>query len=363
MNTQHSFKIKHRSTRVSIILLTAISMVLLLPACTRQPQPATIEEITFQSEEFGLACDLRLPGGTPPYPALVIVHGSGPADRTDGGSYLPVFERMLNAGYAVFSCDKPGSGESTGTIDDSHVIQQRAQMVLDAVEVMKKRSDIDPDHIGLAGISQAGYVMPRALSLSDDIAFMVCISCAGNAGVDQSTYQAMKYATCEGVPEEKDEQLKGLLAELDQARSYQTYDEYVHYREVIGYLLGLASRAPHGYGFEVVPEEAWLANDPEVETWWDPIQAVQQATVPILAFFGGKDPLIDPIQGELAYREALKQAGNAYSKVVLVPGASHGMTLAETDCYDEQAQAARDGKYTVAPEFLDTLEEWLRGLR
>ena len=52
MNTQHSFKMKHRSTRVSIILLTAISMVLLLPACTRQPQPARIEEITFQSGEF-----------------------------------------------------------------------------------------------------------------------------------------------------------------------------------------------------------------------------------------------------------------------------------------------------------------------
>ena len=158
------------------------------------------------------------------------------------------------------------------TIDDNHVIQQRAQIVLDAIEVMKTRPDIDPDRIGLAGVSQAGYVMPRALSLSDDIAFMVCISCPGNPGVDQTTYQIMKSAICEGVPEEKTAQLQALLTELDQARSYQTYAEYVHYRDVISSLLGIAPHTPQGNGFEVIPEEAWLANDPGVEHWWNPVQ-------------------------------------------------------------------------------------------
>ncbi len=350
-------------TRLAILVPTVLLVALLLvSACTRQPQPPSTEEITYQSGEFSLACDLRLPGGTLPYPVILIVQGSGPSDRTEGGTYLPVFERMLNAGYAVFSCDKPGSGESTGTIDDNRLIQQRAQMVMDAIEVMKKHSDIDSDRIGLAGISQGGYVMSRALSLSDQIAFMVCISCPGNPGVDQSTYQAMTYAICDGVPEEKDEQLQSLLTELDQARSYKTYDEYLQYREVISSLLGIASRTPNGSGFEVIPEDAWLANDPEVEGWWNPIQAVQQATIPVLAFFGDKDPLIDPIQGEITYRQALEIAGNPYSKVVLIPSANHGMTLVETDCANEQMQAAQSAGYTIAPEFLDTLEQWLKEL-
>jgi len=359
MNTQF---IGYRDKAFGVGKLSFLFLVilLLLPACTRQPQPPSTEEVTYQSGEFSLACDLRLPGGTPPYPVILIVQGSGPSDRTEGGTYLPVFERMLKAGYAVFSCDKPGSGESTGTIDDNRLIQQRAQMVLDAIEVMKKHSDIDSDRIGLVGISQAGYVMPRALSLSDDIAFMVCISCPGNPGVDQTTYQIMKSAICEGVPEGKTTQLQALLTELDQARSYQTYAEYVHYREVISSLLGIASHTPQGNGFEVIPEDAWLANDPEVEGWWNPVQAVQQATIPVLAFFGDKDPLIDPIQGDLAYRQALEIAGHPYSKVVLIPGANHGMTLAETDCYNQQMQAAQNGDYTIAPEFLDTLEQWLK---
>jgi len=71
---------------------------------------------------------------------------------------------MARAGYATFSWDKPGTGESTGQLDPSRVQRQRAQVVLDAIEVMKARPDIDPRQIGLAGISQAGYVMPRVLS-------------------------------------------------------------------------------------------------------------------------------------------------------------------------------------------------------
>jgi pimeloyl-ACP methyl ester carboxylesterase len=349
-----------RQIRLSLMVIMLLVILLLLPACARQPQPGRIEEITYQSGEFSLACDIRLPGGIPPYPIILIVQGSGPADRTEGGSYLPVFERMLKAGYAVFSCDKPGSGESTGTIDDNHVIQQRAQIVLDAIELMKKRSDIDPERIGLVGISQAGYVIPRALSLSNDIAFVVCISCPGNPGVDQTTYQIMKSAICEGVPEEKTAQLEALLTELDQARSYQNYAEYVHYREVINSLLGIAPYTPQGNGFEVIPEKAWMANDTEIEHWWNPLGVVGQASIPILAFFGDKDPQIDPIQGEIAYRQALEKAGNPYSKVVLVPGANHGMTLAKTDCLNQQMQAAASDGYTIAPEFLDTLEQWLK---
>ncbi len=225
---------------------------------------------------------------------------------------------------------------------------------------MKKRTEIDAKRIGLAGISQAGYVMPRAISLSDDIAFMVCVSCPGNPGVDQTTYQIMKSAICEGVPGEKNNELQTLLAELDQARSYQTYAEYVHYREVIRKMFDIAYHTPQSYGFEVIPEEAWLANDPRFEHWWNPVAEVQQTTIPILAFFGDMDPQIDPIQGELAYMQALEKAGNPYSKVVLVAGANHGMTLAETDCYNQQMQAAASDGYAIAPEFLDTLEQWLK---
>ena len=120
MNTQSvGYKAKAFGARKLAFLFLVI--VLLLPACTRQPQPDTprVEEITFQSGEFTIVGDLRTPSGTGPFPVILFVHGSGPADRTFFGYYLPIMERMLGAGYAVFSWDKPGTGESTGQVDST----------------------------------------------------------------------------------------------------------------------------------------------------------------------------------------------------------------------------------------------------
>jgi hypothetical protein len=100
----------------------------------------------------------------------------------------PIIERMLRAGYATFAWDKPATGESTGKIDRSRLIEQRSQIVLDAIAVLKECPEIDAQQLGLWGISQAGYVMPTVLTRSDDIAFMIAVSCPGGPGVDQGAY-------------------------------------------------------------------------------------------------------------------------------------------------------------------------------
>ena len=76
----------------------------------QRPQPPRIEEITFESGSFHVVGDLRLPEGTGPFPVVLFVHGSGLDDRTMLGPILPIMERMLQAGYATFSWDKPGDG-------------------------------------------------------------------------------------------------------------------------------------------------------------------------------------------------------------------------------------------------------------
>jgi hypothetical protein len=365
--------------------------VLLLSACARQPQPARIEEITFQSGEFTIVGDLRTPSGTGPFPVILFVHGSGPADRTFFGYYLPIMERMLGAGYAVYSWDKPGTGESTGQVDGSpRVVHQRAQIVLDAIKVMKAHPNIDHRRIGLWGISQASYVMPLALSLSKDIAFMICVSCGGMSGRDQGAYLNTLQSICAGVPEEQADELKRLLSEFDKARTYETYAGYVHYRETLDALAGIASVAPETSNREVIPEEAWQANNPEIEDWWNPIGVIEQTTIPVLAIFGDKDPNGDPIQGAFAWRKALERAGNPNFRVELLPGVGHAMEKSQTGCLEEQAQTFErvlldQGIETIAefqtvitgkepgkqppfsqwpydPAFLDILEQWIKAL-
>ena len=240
-------------------------------------------------------------------------------------------ERMLRAGYAVFSWDKPGYGESTGQLRDTRVYHQRAQIVLDAIEVMKARPDIDPQRIGLWGISQAGYVMPLVLSQSEDVAFMICVSCAGMSGHDQMAFQITSLAMfCGDVPEENADQRTVLLAELDKARTFETYEEYLHYREVLDAFADISPNrqklldvlAQNGAS-GVIPEEAWLENDPEIEGWWNPVEVLEQVRIPVLAIFGDRDSNGDPIQGAYAWRKALEQAGNPNFRVELLPGVDH----------------------------------------
>jgi pimeloyl-ACP methyl ester carboxylesterase len=389
MNTQSiGSKVKAFGTRKLACIFLVI--VLLLPACTRQSQPARVEEITFQSGEFTLVGDLRTPAGTGPFPIILFVHGDGPFDRTMFGYYIPIMERMLRAGNAVFSWDKQGTGESTGQLSDTRIYHQRAQILLDAIEVMKSHPDIAPQRIGLWGISQASYVMPLALSMSEDIAFMICVSCGGMSGNDEMVYLITKQSICAGVPEEQADELKRLLSELDRTRTYETYAEYVNYRETLDELAGIGSHTPDYSSLGVIPEEAWQANDPEIENWWNPVEVIKQTKIPVLAIFGDRDPNGDPIQGAYAWRKALEQAGNPNFRVELLPGVGHIMEKTQTGCLEEQAQTfeqvlqdqgygsleetlalvqRESGQHTplsawpFAPGYLDLIEEWLRDLQ
>ncbi len=347
-----------------ILLSASIGLLLValwvVASCARPPQPPRVEEIIFHSGSFKVVGDLRLPAGRSPHPVVVFVHGDGPNDRTAGGTYPPIMERMERAGYATLAWDKPGTGESTGQIDRSRLGEQRAQIVLDAIEILKAHPDIDARQIGLWGISQAGYVMPRALSRSADIAFMIAVSCPGMAGVGQGAYLVSAQAVCAGVPEEEAEQMRRLLTEIESA---PTYNEYVQYKVALDALPGIASAAIFGYRTGVRPEEEWHVHDAESEYVWNPIQVIEQVTIPVLAFFGEKDTQVDPIQGAQAYQEALGRAGNPSFRVELIPGTDHNIIVSETGCLDEREKRPRSEWTNYPPEYLDTLEEWLRELR
>ena len=110
MNTQQTSNIKRISTRLSAVLL---AVLLLLPACAAPATPppfGPVEELTFQSGPFKVVGDLRLPGGSGPFPVVLFVHGSGPADRTGFGYYPPVMERMLRPALPPLPGTSPARG-------------------------------------------------------------------------------------------------------------------------------------------------------------------------------------------------------------------------------------------------------------
>lgn len=319
-------------------------------------QQVSIEEITFHSGDLKIVGDLKIPEGKAAYPVAIFVHGDGPNSRNSGGSYPPIQERMLRAGYATFAWDKPGTGESTGQLDRGKLLEQRSQIVLDAIEVLKQHPSIDSKKIGLWGISQAGYVMPKVLEKSNDVSFMIAVSCPGGPGVDQGAFLVSRQAVCEGLPVEDCEQVQYLLAAIERVR---TYEEYVKYKEQLISYPALAYIKELGMNVRIKPREEWHAEDLSGDYHWNPMEVISRTTIPVLAFFGEKDTQVDPIQGMQAYEKALGHAGNTNFRIELIPGVDHCMIVTKTGCLKEILNRTRKERLSYEPLFLKIIEEWL----
>lgn len=354
------FRMMKRKVKVLSLLdarLVMMISIFILTSCTGQKHKVKTEEIVFYSGPFKLVGDLRFPEREGPCPVVLFVHGDGPNSRTSGGTYLPIMERMAKAGCATFAWDKPGTGESTGEIDRSRLGVQRARIVFAAVDRLKAHPEIDTNRIGLWGISQAGYVMPRVSAMTGDIAFMIAVSCPGVAGVDQGAYLVSAQAACAGISKDVTDQMRHLLISIEKA---EKYEEYVHYKTLLDALPGIGTASIFGFRKGIRSENDWHPPDLSGEYFWNPIEAIGQTSIPVLAIFGGKDTQIDPFQGADAYREALKRAGNSKSRVEVIPGTDHNIILSETGCLEERQKRPRKEWTNYAPQYLDILEEWLR---
>lgn len=129
------------------------------------------QELTFQSRGATLAGALVLPAG-PPIAAITLVHGSGKEPRM-----LWLARPLAKDGFAVLSYDKRGVGLSGGTYEGGEENISAANLDLlasDAAAAMEALRNRFPDvPAGLAGGSQAGWIVPIAATRSPDPRFLV----------------------------------------------------------------------------------------------------------------------------------------------------------------------------------------------
>jgi ABC-2 type transport system ATP-binding protein len=122
------------------------------------PVPVAVTELTLtMSDGVPIAATLFEPTtGTPPYPAVLMLHGLG-GKRQD----LTALSQALSArGYAVLTADFRGHGQSGGlvSIDGPREIQD----VREEVAWLKARADVN-GKVGAWGISLGGGAILRAL--------------------------------------------------------------------------------------------------------------------------------------------------------------------------------------------------------
>lgn len=345
--------------KVGVLVLA----IVLLYGCTGKEEASSsisgqIEQFTFRSDYFSLAGDLRLPGTDGEYPVIIMVHGDGGINRTDLGKYIPIMERFLRAGFAVCSWDKPGTGGSSGEFENgAAIITDRASILLAGINFLMRHPHIDSHWVGVWGISQGGYVIPKCMTLTDNIAFMIVVSGPGEDSIDQFAYLIGQQVLCAGHPEEDKNLAQQSFAGLARATTYQEYLD--------NWLLFSSVEVPESLRFsgrDLIPEQEWRPWNSDGDSFFNPIDVIVKTHIPVLAFFGERDTQVDPIQGVSAYRTALQTAGNQNFRVELIPAADHSIVLCETGCMDERDNRSQAGWLNYAPEYLNIMEEWLMEL-
>lgn len=128
------------------------------------------EEVTFRSSGFEISGVLVKPAEEGVFPAVIVLHGSGPESLNDI-SYKATANTLVRAGFAVLLYDKRGVGKSGGDFE-SAIYSDFVDDAIEAVRYLRNHENIDANNIGLFGNSESGWFTPEIAYRSGNIAFI-----------------------------------------------------------------------------------------------------------------------------------------------------------------------------------------------
>lgn len=335
------------------------------PQEPRPPFPYTAEEVTYKNGGVTLAGTLTLPPGAGPFPAVILITGSGAQDRDETLlGHKPFFvlaDHLTRHGVAVLRVDDRGVGGSSGKTMES-TSADFAQDALAGVRFLKAHAKIAPAKIGLLGHSEGGVIAPLAASQSPDVAFLVLLAGTGVPAPELLIAQSELISRAEGMPEDnirkESEALREVIRILQTEKDPAARDAKL--REVTRQALAVATAQDVK---DAGGPEAFVDSQVKrVDTPWfryfldyDPRPALRKVTVPVLALNGALDLQV-PVEMNLpVIEQVLKESGNKDVTAKSLPGLNHLFQRAKTGSPTEYAQIEE----TMSPEVLELVAAWI----
>ncbi|MEC7262939.1 MAG: alpha/beta hydrolase [Bacteroidota bacterium] len=290
------------------------------------------------------------------YPAIIFVHGSGPEDYSSSNLYRPLWERFTEAGFACFSWNKPGVGASQGNWF-LQSIEERANMVLEAYQFLEHHEKIDKHKIGLWGISQAGWIIPKVAEYQKP-AFAIVVSGPVTTAMDQEIYRLRSNLQASGFEP----------AAVDSALTYtQNVKKLIlEERPFIDFDALQKKAQKHDWSSYVITGNEGIYQYLKVILEDDQAPNIENLTCPVLAVWGENDLLVPPVSSSDYYRNTMKKIANNKTTIVIVPQADHTLTFNTSGKTEETIERRKafeqDPENIFAPGYLDLMAEWIKKL-
>lgn len=338
---------------------------------TAAPLPYSQQPITFTNGDVTLAGTLTLPEGNGPFPALLLISGSGQQNRDEAIPTVPgyrpfreIADLLTRQGFAVLRYDDRGLGDSTGdpTQATSADFADDAEAGLRALQA---RSDIDPTHIGLLGHSEGGLIAAMIAARNPDVAFVVSMAGSTLPGYDVIIKQVERLTLAGGgAPEQATEAVNQQTQLLNLAVAQDWPNLQTALEGIAGQQIAAMTEEERTAAGDVdalmqqqIAAQMQIFQSPWYQFFlqYDPAQDWAKITVPVLGLYGGKDTQVDADSNTAALRAALEKAGNSDVTITILPTANHLFQNAQTGSVSEYVTL---DPYLM-PEFLDALSNWL----
>jgi dipeptidyl aminopeptidase/acylaminoacyl peptidase len=287
------------------------------------------KNISFYSDGIQLQGVLRYPDRVQdPVPGLLLIHGSLEHDRNGNllrtkdykkvynkDFFVEISKRLCQAGFATFSWDRRGYGESLGTPNDGDYFTEvrDVKAALDAFCANSNRNIVDPQRVAVFGQS-AGVYVASLLAKEQNRAGAYILS-----GGLYSDYQDMMSYNYHRV--------------RDYANKSKSNLEWVEKHDLWGLVLGInlnkmftavENGGPifkmeyKGHNWSIPIDKNVYSPDSE----FAPKKQFKYIKAPTLIIHGGSD-LNVPVRDAEKIEAELRSNGNNDLKVVIIPDADH----------------------------------------
>jgi pimeloyl-ACP methyl ester carboxylesterase len=332
------------------------------PQEPQAPFPYDVEAVSFPggAKEVTLSATLTLPKGKGPFPAVILVAGSGPNDRDEQvfghRPFLVLADHLTRHGLAVLRYDKRGIGQSTGSFAAATTFDF-ADDAEKALAYLKARPEVNGKTLGLLGHSEGGLVGPIVATRTAVATFLVLLAGPAVTGEDILFAQLELLAKAQGA--------SASVLVQQRKRQEQIYACLKQHPEGAQNQLRTLLTADLSPELRKASEAAVTAQIRQVDNPWfrtfltlDPRPYLKQVKIPVLALFGEKDLQVPPAQNRPEMEKALQSAGNPRAEVHVLAGLNHLFQPASTGAPTEYASS----ETTLAPAALEAISAWILAL-
>ncbi len=306
-----------------------------------QPAPFPERELTIGTGGGALPGTLTLPEGEGPFPAVVLVHGSGPNDRDETiGPNKPFRDLawgLADRGVATLRYDKRTKVHALAMVDIQDELTVKAEVVDDAVAaiaLLRGQPEIDGARVVVVGHSLGAYLVPRIAARAPQLASGVMLA-APSRPLEDLVEQQYGY-------------IFGLDGEIDETERLQLdaiAEQVAHVRSEGLSLDTPAARLPLG-----LHPAYWLdLRD------YDPVRLSLALPLPLLLMQGERDYQVTLAEDFKGWRQGLR-GRRAKTRLVSYPALNHLFMAGEGR--STPAEYASEGR--VALEVIEDLAAWVK---